>query len=192
VNDDWKSAQQQAILASGIPPTSELEPAIVATLEPGAYTVTMRGKGNTAGVGLLEVYELDGSASAVLANISTRGIVGSGDNAMIAGFIIGGVQAQGRVVIRALGPSLSAAGVSNPLNDPTLQLIDSNGALVQQSDNWQTDGAQATQLNSMGLAPTNVLESAVVATLAPGAYTAVVTDKASKAGIGLVEVYNIP
>jgi hypothetical protein len=192
VNDDWRSTQQEAIIGSGVPPTSDLEPAIIATLDPGAYTVTMRGKGNSTGVGLVEVYELDSSASAVLANISTRGVVASGDNAMIAGFIIGGAQAAGRVVIRALGPSLSAAGVANPLNDPTLQLIDVHGTVVQSRDNWREDAAQAGQLTTLGLSPSNDLESAMIATLAPGAYTAVVSDKNGKSGIGLVEVYNLP
>jgi hypothetical protein len=191
-NDDWRSTDEQAITASGIPPTSNLESAIVATLAPGAYTATMRGKNNTSGVGLLEVYELDASGGAVLANISTRGMVRSGDNVMIAGFIVGAGSTDTRVVIRALGPSLAQSGVSSPLKDPTLQLVDGNGAVLRQSDNWGDDAAQASQLTSLSIAPSNALESALVATLPPGAYTAVVADKTGQAGTGLVEVYNVP
>lgn len=191
-NDDWRSTQEQEISASGIPPTSNLEPAIVATLEPGAYTAVLRGKGGASGVGLLEVYELDPSAPASLVNISTRGVVETGGNVMIAGFILGAGNAETRVVVRALGPSLGAAGVSTPLGDPTLQLIDGNGTLVRQSDNWQDDAAQASQLTAIAITPPNALESAVVAILPAGAYTAVVADKSGRAGTGLVEVYSVP
>ena len=192
MNDDWRSTQEQEISASGIPPASNLEPAIVATLEPGAYTAVLRGKGGASGVGLLEVYDLDSSAPPSLVNISTRGVVQTGGNVMIAGFILGAGNAETRVVVRALGPSLGAAGVSVPLSDPTLQLIDGNGTLVRQSDNWQDDAAQAQQLTTVGLTPANTLEAAVVATLPAGAYTAVVADKSGRAGTGLVEVYSVP
>ena len=191
-NDDWASSQAQEISASGIPPSSNLESAIVATLEPGAYTAVLRGKGNSTGVGLLEVYDLDSSAPASLVNISTRGVVETGGNVMIAGFILGGGTGETRVVVRALGPSLTAAGVSNSLSDPTLQLINGNGTLIRQSDNWQDDAAQAAQLTSLVISPANALESAVVATLPAGAYTAVVADKSGRAGTGLVEVYSVP
>ena len=190
-NDNWRSTQEQAILASGLPPTSDFESAIMATLQPGPYTAVMRGGGNTTGVGLLEVYDLDSSASVVLANISTRGIVQTGDNVMVAGFMLDAGDVTSRIVVRALGPSLAGMGVSNPLNDPTLQLINSNGALVQQSDNWQDDATQSAQLGTLSLAPSNVLESAIVAILPPGSYTAIVADRNGNSGTGLVEVYNI-
>ena len=192
VNDDWRSTDQQAIIASGVPPSSDLEAAIVATLAPGGYTAVMRGKDGTSGVGLLEVYELDASTPAVVANISTRGVVQSGDNVMIAGFIVGGGSSECRIVVRAIGQSLAGAGVPNALADPTLQLLDRDGTLVRQNDNWQDDAAQAGQVSAMGLAPSTALESAIVATLAPGAYTAVVADKNGASGTGLVEVYNVP
>lgn len=192
LNDDWRSTDEQAIVASGIPPSSDLEAAIVATLAPGGYTAVLRGKGDTTGVGLLEVYELDSSARAVAANISTRGVVQSGENVMIAGFILGGSEAESRVVVRALGPSLAGAGVSSPLKDPTLQLINGDGTLVRQNDNWQDDAAQATQLTAVGIAPPNAGESAIVATLRPGTYTAVAADRNGTPGTGLVEVYNVP
>jgi hypothetical protein len=190
-NDDWRSTQEQEIIASGIPPASNLESAIVATLEPGSYTAVMRGDNNGSGVGLVEVYDLDSSASAVLANISTRGIVQTGDNVMVAGFILGAGQADSRVVVRALGQSLAAAGVSNPLNDPILNLINANGAVVQYSDNWLENSTSAADLGTLSLAPSNALESAIVAILPPGTYTAVVADKNGNPGTGLVEVYNI-
>ena len=190
-NDDWRSDQEAAIVASGIPPASNLESAIIATLEPGAYTAIMRGKGNTTGVGLLEVYDLDSSTPAILANISTRGIVQSGDKVMIAGFIVGAGPTDSRVVVRALGPSLAASGISSPLGNPTLQLTDGNGTIVRQSDDWQQDTIQATELIAIGIAPPNQLESAIVATLAPGAYTAVVAGKGGTTGTALVEVFNI-
>ncbi|MEY2493768.1 MAG: hypothetical protein QOJ45_260 [Verrucomicrobiota bacterium] len=191
-NDDWRSTQEQAIIASTIPPTNNLESAIVATLLPGAYTATLRGKGNSTGIGLVELYELDSSASSVLANISSRAMVRSGDDVMIAGFILGGAQGPGRVVIRALGPSLGAAGISSPLDDPTLKLFDSYGTLLRQSDNWQDDATQAAQLTTLRFSPPSALESAIVATLPPGAYTAIVADKNGKSGTALVEVYNLP
>ena len=193
-NDDWRSTQEQEITASGIPPAGNLESAIIATLEPGAYTAVMRGKSDGTGVGLLEVYELEAAAvpTAVVANISTRGVVQSGDNVMIAGFIVGGSNLDNRVVIRALGPSLGQSGVPNALKDPTLRLVDSNGAVLRQSDNWQEDASQASQLTSLSIAPADQLEAALVATVAPGAYTAVVADKNGQSGTGLVEVYSVP
>jgi hypothetical protein len=190
-NDNWRSTQEQAIIASGVPPTRDSESAIVTILQPGAYTAVMRGNGNTTGVGLLEVYDLDSSGASVLANISTRGIVQTGDNVMVAGFILGAGDASSRVVVRALGLSLAGTGISNPLHDPTLQLVNSNGALVQQSDNWQDDSTQAAELTSFILAPSNILESAIVAILPPGAYTAIVADRNGSPGTGLVEVYNL-
>ena len=190
-NDDWRTQQEQAIISSSVPPASNLESAIVATLEPGAYTAVMRGKNNSTGVGLLEVYDLEGSSPAVLANISTRGLVQTGENVMIAGFIVGGGTTDSRVVVRALGPSLAQSGVATPLQDPTLQLIDGNGAIVRQNDNWQADSAQAAELTTIGIAPTSAAEAAVVAAVPPGAYTAVVADKDGRSGTGLVEVYSV-
>ena len=191
-NDDWRTNQEQAIISSSVPPTSNLESAIVATLEPGAYTAIMRGKNNSTGVGLLEVYDLEASSPAVLANISTRGLVQTGENVMIAGFIVGGGTTDSRVVVRALGPSLAQSGVAAPLQDPTLQLIDGNGAVVKQNDNWQADAAQAAELTTIGVAPANAAEAALVAAVPPGAYTAVVADKDGRSGTGLVEVYSVP
>ena len=190
-NDDWRTQQEQAIISSGVPPTSNLESAIVATLEPGAYTAVMRGKNNSTGIGLLEVYDLEATAPVELANISTRGLVQTGESVMIAGFIVGAGTTDTRVVVRALGPSLTQSGVANPLPDPTLQLVDGNGAIVQQNDDWQADTADAAELTTVGIAPTNSAEAALVAAVPPGAYTAVVADKNGRSGTGLVEVYSV-
>jgi hypothetical protein len=189
-NDDWKATQAAEITATGIPPTSDLESAIIATVQPGGYTAILRGKNNTSGVGLVEVYDLDSTPAVNVVNISTRGGVETGDNVMIAGFILGGGQTQPRVAVRALGASLAASGVTNPLQDPMLQLVNSNGALVQGNDDWQADPNQASQLAGLSLAPSDPRESAIVATLPPGTYSAIVTGKNNTTGIALVEVYN--
>jgi phospholipase/lecithinase/hemolysin len=187
-NDNWKDTQMAEIAATGIAPKSDLESAIVKTLAPGKYTAALAGKGGAAGVGLVEVYDNDNTAS-TLANLSTRGFVGTGENAMIGGLIIGSGDSP-LVVVRALGPSLSSAGVANPLLDPTIELHDSNGALIASNDNWrdgQPQAARATTLN-----PTEDSEAVIAAILAPGNYTAVVQGAGGTTGIGLVEAYRIP
>ena len=188
-NDNWKDSQQAEIEASTIPPSHELESAIVATLDPGAYTAVLRGKDDTTGIGLIEAYDLAGGARSNLANISTRGFVDTGDNVMIGGFIAGGGEGTTKVVLRALGPSLEAAGISGTLADPTLELIDANGDIIRSNDNWR-DG-QAAELQQLQIEPSNDLEAALVETLAGGNYTAVVRGKDGGTGVGLVEVYNV-
>ena len=115
--------------------------------------------GLTSGVGLVEIYDLDQGAASKLANLSTRAFVDTGNNIVIAGFILGNNSGNDRIVARGIGPSLSAVGVPNALADPTLQLRDSNGALLISNNDWQDDLAQAAQLTAVGLAPTNNLES---------------------------------
>jgi len=192
INNNWRDdpAQEAAIIATGIPPTDDLESAIDAPLAPGAYTAIVRGNGNTAGIALVEVYDLNQPFASKLANISTRALVGTGDNVVIAGFILGGNNGADRVVLRGIGPSLTAAGVPNALADPTLELRDSDGALLTSNNDWQDDPAQAAELLAAGLAPTNNLESAIAATLPPGPYTALLAGRNNGAGIGLVEVYD--
>ena len=129
--------------------------------------------------------------SSQLANISTRGFVQTGDNVMIGGFILGGSSNNSRVVVRGIGPSLSQFGLNNLLADPTLELRDSNGALLISNDNWQDDPASAGQLTAHGLAPQDPNESGVFASLPPGAFTAILAGKNGGTGIGLVEVYNV-
>ena len=177
-------------MATGIPPTNNLESAIDTTLNPGAYTAVVRGRNNTSGVALIEVYDLSQAVLAKLANISTRAFVGTGDNIVIAGFMLGNQNGDDGIVVRGIGPSLTAAGVSNALANPTLELRDSNGAILVANDDWQDNPAQAAELTAAGLAPTNQLESGIAATLPPGLYTALLAGRNNGTGIGLVEVYD--
>ena len=188
-NDNWRDdpVQQAAILATGIAPTNNLESAIDATLNPGAYTAIVRGKNNSSGVALIEVYDLSQAVLAQLANISTRAFVSTGDNIVIAGFTLGGNSGNGRIVVRGQGP----AGVPNPLADPTLELRDANGALIGSNDNWQDNATQAAGLTAANLAPPNTLDAAIMATLPPGLYTALLAGRNNSTGVGLVEVYDL-
>ena len=189
-NDNWKDTQQAAIEATGIPPTVDSESALVVTLTQGDYTVIERGKDDTTGIGLVEIYDLATGIGPELANISTRGFVDPGSNVMIAGFILaGGAGENSSVIVRALGPSLGNAGITNPLQDPMLELHDSEGGLVASNDNWKSD--QQAAIEATGIPPNDDAESAIVATLAPGAYTAIESGKDNGVGVGLVEVYNL-
>ncbi len=189
-NDNWKNNQRSEIEATGLAPDNDLEAALIRTLEPGAYTVIERGKQATTGIGLIEVYDLGGGFGPELANVSTRGFVDTGSNVMIAGFIVASsTGGSGEIIVRALGPSLGAVGVSNPLADPTLELRDINGALLASNDNWQND--QEAAITATGLAPTNNAEAAILATVTTGAYTAIVAGQGGSTGVGLVEVYNL-
>jgi hypothetical protein len=192
-NNNWRDTQEAEIQATGIPPTNNLESAIVATLFPGAYTAIVRGNGNTAGIALVEVYDLNQGVNSRLANISTRAFVSTGDNIVIAGFTLGGNPPQAgddRILVRGLGPSLTPLGVPNALADPTLEVRDTNGALLIANNDWQDNPDQVVEINAAGLAPANHLESALAATLPPGPYTALLAGRNNGAGIGLVEVYD--
>ncbi|MFZ1217723.1 MAG: hypothetical protein WAO00_00450 [Chthoniobacterales bacterium] len=188
-NNDWRDTQETAIQASGLAPANNLESAIDVTLAPGNYTAVLSGNGGTAGVAVIEAYDLD-QAAGKLGNISTRAFVGIASDVAIAGFILGSNSGSDRVVIRGLGPSLASSGVANPLPDPMLELRDGNGALLTANNNWQDDSAQAAELINAGLAPANALESAIAATLSPGVYTALLSGLNNGAGVGLVEVYD--
>lgn len=189
-NNDWKDTDQAAIEETGLPPKDDLESAIVRTLDPGAYTAVLRGNNNSTGVGLIEAYDLAPEVNSKPVNISTRGFVDQGDNVMIGGFIVGpNANGGAKVVVRAIGPSLTGFGVTGALQDPTLELHDVNGALLTANDNWkdtEQDVIQAT-----GLAPSDDRESVVVATLVSGPYTAIVSGANDTTGVGLVEVYNV-
>ena len=190
-NNNWKDSQPAAIQDTGVAPTHALESAIVRTLQPGSYTAIMRGAGGTSGVGLVEVYDLAQGAQAQLVNISTRGLVQTGDNVMIGGFIVGGGGGgPTRVIVRAIGPSLGAAGVQGALQDPTLSLVNSNGVVVRANDNWKDSQRQAIQ--DSGIKPSDDRESALIEVLNAGGYTAIVRGKGNTTGVGLVEVYNVP
>ena len=189
-NDNWKQTQSAEIEATGIPPTDDLESAIAATLVPGAYTAIVTGNGNTSGVALVEVYDLNQAVDSKLANLSTRAFVSTGDNIVIAGFLLGGSGSSDRVVVRGLGPSLTMLGITNPVPNPSLELRDTNGALLVENNDWQDNAVQAAEITAAGLAPSHNLESAIAATLPPGLYTALLSGLNSSIGIGVVEVYD--
>jgi hypothetical protein len=191
INDNWRDTQEAEIIATGLAPDNNSDSAIVVTLPPGNYTAIVRGKNNTTGVALIEVYDLNQAAASKLANISTRAFVSTGGNILIAGFILGHGTLPDNVIVRGIGPSLSGLGVPNALADPTLELRDSNGALIRANDNWMADPAQAALIMAAGLAPANALESAIAETLPPGQYTALLAGVNDGTGIGLVEIYNV-
>ncbi len=184
-NDNWISPLPPNVVASGLTPSNHAESLISTTLAPGNYTAVLRGANGCTGVGLCELYDI-GSGGSKVRNISTRGTVGTDDEVMIAGFILGG-SANGKVLIRALGPSLAKEGVTGILADPMLELHDAQGALIDSNDNWRT--TQSQQILASGLPPANSKEAAIVATLEPGNYTAIVRGANSKTGVALVEVY---
>jgi hypothetical protein len=196
-NDNWKEREAE-VLATTIPPSNNNESAIVTTLQPGAYTAVLAGKNNGTGVGVVEVYDLARGADSRLANISSRGFVDTGNNVMIGGLIIGspvvvnGVsvpQGGARAMVRAIGPSLGDAGVQNTLQDPTLELRDGNGALIEANDNWRSD--HEAEIVATTIPPARNEESAIVRTLPAGSYTAIVRGVNNTTGIALVEVYNL-
>jgi hypothetical protein len=193
-NDNWRDDPSQAsqIRGSGLAPSSNLESAIIATLQPGNYTAIVRGKNSRQGIALAEVYDLAPAADSQLGNISGRSYVQTSDDVMIGGFIIGNNIGATKVIIRAIGPSLSQYGLSTVLADPTLELHDGNGALLESNDNWRDDPDQAARVRAANLTPSNPLESAISASLAPGNYTAIVRGKNNGVGIGLVEIYSLP
>jgi hypothetical protein len=185
-NDNWNS-YRQAVLASGLAPADEHESVIITSVDPGNYTAMLRGLKGTAGVALFELYDVDPPDSK-LANISTRGNVGIGDNVMIGGFIVAGDQPT-NVIVRALGPTLTDFGVAGALGDPTLELHNGNGTIIARNDNWKSD--QQAAIQNSGYAPPKDAEAAILMTLQPGNYTAIVRGVNNTTGIGLVEVYNL-
>lgn len=194
-NDNWKTrpdgtSQQAAIEATTIPPRDERESALVRTLPANnaGYTAIVRGKGEAIGLAVVEAYDLGQAGNSILANISTRGFVETGNNILIGGFIAGNGSV--KVLVRALGPMLANSGVTNPLQDPTLEVRDSSGTLILANDNWRTGGQEA-EIIATTIPPPNDSESATVATLAPGPYTALVRGKNETTGVGIVEVYRL-
>lgn len=190
-NDNWRSTQEAEIIASGLAPANDLESALIATVGTGPYTVVVKGVNNATGVGVMEVYDLDPDGSpARLANISTRGNVLTGDNCMIGGFIVRGDVGK-RMLVRARGPSLFLGGVAiaGRLMDPTMELRDANGVLIKANDNWRSD--QQAEIAASTIAPTDDHEPAVVWTLTPGSYTAIVRGVNNTTGIALVEMYDL-
>lgn len=198
-NNDWKDSQADEVNASGLRPSYDAESAIIATLTAGpasqggaAYTGILAGNRGTTGIGLLEIYDLAMDASSKLVNISTRGYVGASDDLLIGGFIPRPAANKSlQLVIRALGPSLAAHGVSGRLQDPLLELHNANGSTIASNDNWH-DSADASRIASTGLAPTDDNESAIlyfVPSGSSGGYTAVVSGVDGATGVALIEVY---
>jgi uncharacterized protein (DUF1800 family) len=190
-NDNWRSSQQDALITAGLAPANDLDSALITTLATGSYTAVVRGANNVTGPALVEIYDLDtGTPTARLGNISTRGHVLTGDNVMIGGFIIRGDLSK-RTIIRVIGPTLSLNGapLSGRMMDPTVELHDGNGASLFQNDNWRS--TQEAEIAASTVAPTDDHEAAIVATLAPGNYTAVVRGVNDSTGIALVEMYDL-
>jgi len=186
-NDNWQQAPNINEIPNGFAPSDPRESVIVTTLAPGNYTAVIKGAHGETGIGIVETYDLTQSASSKLANISTRGFVETGDNAMIGGLIMAGGST--KVLVRAIGPSLQNFGIANTLQDPTLELINGNGATVAFNDNWQ----QAPNTNEIpnGFTPSDPRESAIVTTIFAGNYTAIVRGKGTAVGVALVEAYNL-
>jgi hypothetical protein len=185
-NDDWTS-QRATVLATNIPPKDDREAAIPMTLKPGNYTAIIESKTGAPGVALFELYDLD-AASSHLMNISTRARVGTGENVVIGGFIIGGDQPT-KILIRGIGPSLAKSKITNPLPDPMLELRGANGSLIVANDNWRS--TQQREIIASKIPPSDNKESAIVATLKPGPYTAIVRGNGHTTGVALVEVYKL-
>jgi phospholipase/lecithinase/hemolysin len=186
-NDNWRNTQETEIAASGFAPPNDLESAIIATLAPGSYTAVVTGKNGGTGVALVDLYELD-AATSIFQSLSTRGFVGTGDNVLIGGLAIGNGESP-VIVLRAIGPALSSFGIVQPLQDPTIELRDANGALISFDDNWKDN--TPTGIKATLLAPTDDRESAIVASLAAGNYTAIVRGTNGTTGVALLEAYRL-
>ena len=205
MNDNWQTTQIGGVIISdqvaeiqnsGLAPSDPAESALIATLPPGNYTAIVQGVNAGTGVGIVEVYDLGPASGSLLANIATRGFVQTGDNAMIGGFIV--VTQPTRVIIRAIGPSLTQFGVPDALADPQLELHDASSIIARNGD-WQTTqlggiitSDQVAEIQNSGLAPTHPAESAIIGILQPGSYTAIVRGVNNGTGNALVEVYALP
>jgi acetyl esterase/lipase len=190
-NDDWMAGSQgQEIIETTLAPSDPKESAIIASLGPGAYTAAVNGAKGTQNIALIEVFDLDSGTPSQLLNISTRGYVATGEGVMIAGMIIGGTEAE-TLVFRGLGPSIAAGPppISEALTDPMLVLVDAQGSTLFSNDDWQD--TQAADILDSGLAPSDTREATILISLAPGNYTALLSDTDGAIGVGLLEIYNI-
>jgi sugar lactone lactonase YvrE len=193
-NDDWQSASNSNQIPVNLRPPDSRESAILITLQPGNYTAILSGKNGTTGVGLVEVYDINSGAFAELTNVSTRGFVGTGDNVMIGGIIVGGGlgtngDGSSKVLVRGIGPELTSFGIADALQDPKMDLFDGNGNLLASNDNWKD--SQQTAIQATGLAPGDDREPAILTTLIQGNWTAILRGKNNTTGVGLVELYRI-
>ncbi|HEY1582154.1 MAG TPA: hypothetical protein VGF73_03530, partial [Chthoniobacterales bacterium] len=189
-NDNWQTDPGASeIIGDGLAPSNPAEAALRITLQPGTYTAVVTGKNSTPGIGLVEVYDVSPTTASKLGNLSTRGNVGRDADQLIAGFIVGSFDSS-TVVIRALGPSLGAAGIDAPLVDPSFTVYDQNGSILGGNDDWRDD-PNVSDLEQNQFAPLDEAEAATILHLPVGAYTAVTTGADGGTGIGLVEVYNL-
>jgi hypothetical protein len=187
---NWRDAQPDELLASGLAPANDAEAAIVETMSPGAYTASMTAQDRGTGVGLLELYDADPTSSTHFTNLSARGLVGAGDDVMIGGFVVRGNGGQARLMVRAVGPSLAGSGITEPLGDPRLEIRDGNGALLAENNDWRE--TQEAEILGTSLAPSDERESAAMISLGSGAYTAILQGYGGQTGIGLLEIFKLP
>ena len=188
-NDDWRAGPQAGqIRDTGLAPREDKEGAIVATLEPGSYTAILRGSGDTQGIGVVEIYDLQKSADAKLSNLASRAFVSTGDNILIGGLIIQGGPPQ-NVLVRAIGTSLAGV-VPNELRDPTIELVDAQGVKVGENDDWR-QASNAAAIEGSGGAPSSDKEAAILAPLMAGPYTATMRGAGGATGNGVVEIYRL-
>ena len=162
---------------------------MLVTLNPGSYTAVLRGVNNTTGRALNELYDLSPSSPTSLTGIGTRAHDLAGMDVIISGIVL---PQGGNILVRVLGPSMAAAGIANVLANPTLEFRDGNGQLLISNNDWQDNSAQAAAILASGLAPANNLESAIVATLPSGIYTAIGAGLNNGTGIGYVQFYKLP
>ena len=195
INDDAHQSQQAVVQATGLAPGDERESVLMAELAPAQFTVVVRGKNNTPGVATVEVYDLNQTVDSRLANISTRGVVGTNADVMIGGFVVGSGNGAAKVLLRAIGPSLANFGLTGVLADPAISLRNSNGTQIDADDDWYIivngDDSRVKAIQATGLAPSSDRESVILTTLPNGSYTAIVSGYNGGTGIGLVEVYNL-
>jgi hypothetical protein len=194
-NDDWGQApepERTEIQTSGLQPEDPQEPAILRTLMPGAYTTIVRGVADSTGIALVEVYELTPRGTSQLANLSTRAIADTKDNLMIGGALVGTGPVE--VVVRALGPSLRVEGVpiADRLADPTLQVVNAQGTVIAENDDWQSDPVQKQKIQDAGLAPEHPAEAAIRLMLPAGGTTFLLRGRDNTTGVGLFEIYEVP
>jgi hypothetical protein len=193
-NDGWRVAQASLFAEGGryhaFQPSNDLEPAIVITLPPGAYTAVVRGKNNAQGVALAEIFDVSQGNGCKLSHLSARALVGTGENVMAGRVIVTGTTGL-KTVIRVLGPSLARSGITNPLGNPRMSFYNSNGVLLHSANNWTENPVQANLLRTSGYAPSDLHEPALIMLLPAGAYTAVVTGENNTTGVALFDTYSL-
>jgi uncharacterized delta-60 repeat protein len=197
-NNNWDPLQTPGGLVEGVGAfrlTSASDAALVATLAPGAYTVQLTDTASRSGVGLLEVYRADDAVSR-LVNLSSRGFVGAGSSLAIAGIAVEGEQPR-QFLIRGVGPALLSFGVSDAIADPAINLTSATGESLFRNDDWGLAvnavelAATAVRLGAFPL-PAGTKDAALLVTLAPGNYTALVSGSGESTGTALIEVYEVP